>query len=74
MLEIALVVLIVVRLTSVQENWRGRPDAARPAADVLGSIFGSEIALNLKTYNPQNHTNRKKRWGKHRNNTKMVLK
>ena len=28
-----------VRLTSVQENRGGRPDAARPADDVLGSIF-----------------------------------
>ena len=42
-LEITLVGLTWVRLTSVQENWGGRPDAAGPAADVTASIFGSEI-------------------------------
>ena len=42
-LEITLVGLTLVRLTSVQENQGGRPDVARPAADVLGSIFGSTI-------------------------------
>ena len=42
-LEITLVGLTHVRLTSVQENRGGRLDAARPAADVLGLIFGSSI-------------------------------
>ena len=42
-LEITLVGLTVVRLSSVQENRGGRPDAARPAAGVLGFIFGSKI-------------------------------
>ena len=32
-----------VRFKSVQEDRGGRPDAARPAVDVLGSIFWSEI-------------------------------
>ena len=40
--EIALVSLTPVRLISVQENRGGRQDAARPAVDALGSIFGSE--------------------------------
>ena len=43
-LGITLVSITVVRLTRVQENREGRPDAARPAADALGSIFWSEIA------------------------------
>ena len=43
-LGITLVGITSVRLTSVQENRGGRPDAARPAANVLASIFGSEIA------------------------------
>ena len=43
-LEITLVGLTLVRLTSVQENRGGRPDAARPAVDALGSMFWSEIA------------------------------
>ena len=38
-LEITLVGLTRVRLPSVQENRGGRPDAARPAADVLGFVF-----------------------------------
>ena len=33
--------ITLVGLTRV--NRGGRPDAARPAADVLASIFGSEI-------------------------------
>ena len=41
---ITLVGINTVRLTSVQENMGGRPDAARPAADVLGSMCGLEIA------------------------------
>ena len=44
--EIALVSLTSVRLTSGQENRGGRPDVARPTADVFGIIFGSEILLN----------------------------
>ena len=43
-LKITLVGLTVVRLTIVQENRGGRPDAARLAANVLASIFGSELA------------------------------
>ena len=42
-LEITLVVLTLVSITSVQENRGGKPDAARPAAGVLASIFGSEF-------------------------------
>ena len=41
--EITRVGLTWVRLTSVQANRGGRPDEARPAVDVLGSVFGSEI-------------------------------
>ena len=41
-LEITLVGLTLLRHTSVQENRCGRPDAARPAADVSASVFGSE--------------------------------
>ena len=43
-LGITLVGITRVRLTSVQENRGGRPDAARPAADAWGSILCSEIA------------------------------
>ena len=50
--EIALVSLTAVRLTSVQEIPRGRPDAARPAADAFESIFGLEILYNLRKYHP----------------------
>ena len=42
-LEITLVGLTNVTPTSVQENPGGMPDAARLAADVLGTIFGSKI-------------------------------
>ena len=38
-LEITLVSITQVKLTSVQENRGGRSDAARPAADALGSFF-----------------------------------
>ena len=38
--EITLVGLIEVKFTRVQENRGGRPDVARPAADVSGSISG----------------------------------
>ena len=31
-------------ITLVQENLGGRPDAARPPADVLGSVFEPEIS------------------------------
>ena len=65
--EIALVSLTLVRLTSMQENRRGRTDAARPAADTLGSIFGSEIAQHLNKYNPENY--KKKRSRGNMNNT-----
>ena len=42
-LGITLVSITMVRPTSVQENRGGRQDVARPAADVLGSVFGSKI-------------------------------
>ena len=44
--QIALVSFTKVRVTSVRGNRGRRPDAARPAADVFGSIFESGIALN----------------------------
>ena len=38
-LRITLVGILSVRLTNVQENWGGGPDAARPAVGRVGSIF-----------------------------------
>ena len=35
--------ITMVRLTSVQENRGGRPDAATPAADVLGSMSDQKL-------------------------------
>ena len=47
-LEITLVGLTSVRLTSVQENRGGRPDAARPAADVFGIHFRIRTRVTSK--------------------------